>query len=81
MGDETHMVTASKVPMLKQGEYEIWKMRMRQYIRMIDYKMWEVILNGNKSTVTVDGKEVEIKGKEADDQKKLEIKAHSILLM
>ena len=81
MGDETHMVTASKVPMLKQGEYEIWKMRVRQYIRMIDYKMWDIILKGNQSTVIVDGKEVPVKGKEAEDQKKLEIKAHSILMM
>ena len=39
---------------------------------MIDYKMWDAILKGTQTTVTVDGKVVEIKGKEADDLKKLE---------
>ncbi|GJW25448.1 putative ribonuclease H-like domain-containing protein [Tanacetum coccineum] len=40
------MVAASKVPMLKPGEYEIWGMRIEQYIQMIDYALWEVIENG-----------------------------------
>ncbi|GJZ51974.1 hypothetical protein Tco_0606489 [Tanacetum coccineum] len=44
--DSAHMVTASKVPMLKPGEYEIWRMRIEQYIQMIDYALWEVIENG-----------------------------------
>ncbi|GJS98330.1 hypothetical protein Tco_0819500 [Tanacetum coccineum] len=44
--DSTHMVAASKVPMLKPGEYEIWRMRIEQYIQMIDYALWEVIENG-----------------------------------
>ncbi|GJZ16033.1 MAK10-like protein [Tanacetum coccineum] len=44
--DYAYMVAASKVPMLKPGEYEIWKMRIEQYIQMIDYALWEVIENG-----------------------------------
>nr|GEX43554.1 hypothetical protein [Tanacetum cinerariifolium] len=40
------MVAASKVPMLKAGEFEIWRMRIEQYIQMIDYALWEVIENG-----------------------------------
>ncbi|GKC78106.1 ribonuclease H-like domain-containing protein [Tanacetum coccineum] len=40
------MVAASKVSMLKPGEYEIWRMRIEQYIQMIDYALWEVIKNG-----------------------------------
>ncbi|GJW74502.1 hypothetical protein Tco_0133872 [Tanacetum coccineum] len=44
--DSTHMVAASKVPMLKLGEYEIWRMRIKHYIQMIDYALWEVIKNG-----------------------------------
>ncbi|GJS96326.1 hypothetical protein Tco_0803294 [Tanacetum coccineum] len=43
--DSVHMVAASKVPMLKPGEYELWRMRMEQYIQMIDYSLWEVIEN------------------------------------
>ncbi|GJR10006.1 hypothetical protein Tco_0792658 [Tanacetum coccineum] len=44
--DSAHIVVASKVPMLKLGEYEIWRMRIEQYIQMIDYALWEVIEHG-----------------------------------
>ncbi|GJV45035.1 ribonuclease H-like domain-containing protein [Tanacetum coccineum] len=44
--DSAHMVAASKVPMLKPGEFELWRMRIKQYIQMIDYALWEVIENG-----------------------------------
>ncbi|GKC85478.1 hypothetical protein Tco_1141195, partial [Tanacetum coccineum] len=50
--DSVHMVVASKVRMLKLGEYELWRMRMEQYIQMIDYSLWEVIKNGNASRIT-----------------------------
>ncbi|GJW45102.1 hypothetical protein Tco_0073901 [Tanacetum coccineum] len=43
--DSVHMVVASKVPMLKPGDYELWRIRMEQYIQMIDYFLWEVIEN------------------------------------
>nr|GEX68458.1 ribonuclease H-like domain-containing protein [Tanacetum cinerariifolium] len=43
------MVAASKVPMLKLGEYELWRMRVEQYIQMVDYSLWEVIENDAKS--------------------------------
>ncbi|GJY11041.1 hypothetical protein Tco_0379226 [Tanacetum coccineum] len=44
--DSTHIVATSKVPMLKPGEFELWRMRIEQYIQMIDYALWEVIENG-----------------------------------
>ncbi|GKE73336.1 hypothetical protein Tco_1535377 [Tanacetum coccineum] len=44
--DSAHMVAASKVPMLKPGECEIYRMRIEQCIQMIDYALWEVIENG-----------------------------------
>ncbi|GJX06494.1 zinc finger, CCHC-type containing protein [Tanacetum coccineum] len=37
--DSAHMVAASKVPMLKPGEFELWRMRIEQYIQMIDYAL------------------------------------------
>nr|GEX73452.1 retrovirus-related Pol polyprotein from transposon TNT 1-94 [Tanacetum cinerariifolium] len=40
------MVVASKVPMLKPGEFEIWRIRIEQCIQMIDYALWEVLENG-----------------------------------
>ncbi|GJZ37775.1 hypothetical protein Tco_0583966 [Tanacetum coccineum] len=39
--DYAHMVAASKVLMLKSGEFELWRMRIEQYIQMIDYALWE----------------------------------------
>ncbi|GJS07849.1 putative ribonuclease H-like domain-containing protein [Tanacetum coccineum] len=47
--DSVHMMAASKVPMLKPGEYELWRMRMEQYIQMVDYSLWEIIWNDAKS--------------------------------
>nr|GEV71371.1 hypothetical protein [Tanacetum cinerariifolium] len=50
--DSVHMVAASKVPMLKPGEYELWRIRMEQYIQMVDYSLWKVIKNGNAPPIT-----------------------------
>ncbi|GJS51415.1 hypothetical protein Tco_0624777 [Tanacetum coccineum] len=57
--DSAHMVVASKVPMLKHGEFELWRMRIEQYIQMIDYALWDVIENGNtaQKTTVVEGVE------------------------
>ncbi|GKB07434.1 hypothetical protein Tco_0835718 [Tanacetum coccineum] len=83
--DSAHMVAASKVPMLKQGEYDLWRMRMEQYIQMIDYSLWEVIENGNAPPITkvVDGVETIIAPTNTKEkaQKRLELKARSTLLM
>ncbi|GJZ19795.1 ribonuclease H-like domain-containing protein [Tanacetum coccineum] len=48
---------AFKVPILKPGEFEIWRMRIEQYIQMIDYALWYVIENGAtlQKTTTVEG--------------------------
>ncbi|GJU97091.1 putative ribonuclease H-like domain-containing protein [Tanacetum coccineum] len=79
------MVVASKVHMLKPGKYEIWRMRMEQYIQMIDYSLWEVIENGNAPPITkfVKGVETIIAPTTTKEkaQRRLELKARSILLM
>ncbi|GJV71362.1 ribonuclease H-like domain-containing protein [Tanacetum coccineum] len=83
--DSVHMVVASKVPMLKPGEYELWRMRMEQYIQMVDYALWEVIENGNTTpkTTLVEGVEKVIPPTTAEEkaQRRLELKARSTLLM
>ncbi|GJY34374.1 hypothetical protein Tco_0418843 [Tanacetum coccineum] len=83
--DSIHMVAASKVPMLKPGEYELWRMRMEQYIQMVDYSLWEVIENGNAPPITklVEGVETIIAPSTAEEkaQRRLELKARSTLLM
>ncbi|GJY87765.1 ribonuclease H-like domain-containing protein [Tanacetum coccineum] len=60
--DSAHMMAASKVPMLKPGEYEIWRMMIEQYIQMIDYALWEVIENGAtlQKTKTMEGVLIEM---------------------
>ncbi|GKD40387.1 retrovirus-related pol polyprotein from transposon TNT 1-94 [Tanacetum coccineum] len=79
------MVAASKVPILKPGEYELWRMRMEQYIQMIDYSLWEVIENGNAPPITkdVEGVETTIAPTTAEEkaERRLELKARSTLLM
>ncbi|GJT71980.1 uncharacterized mitochondrial protein-like protein [Tanacetum coccineum] len=83
--DSAHMVDASKVPMLKPGEYEIWRMRIEQYIQMIDYALWEVIENGvtlpKKTTVEGFVTEMPITTAEEKAQRRLEVKARSTLMM
>ena len=56
--DSAHMMAASKVPMLKPNEFEIWRMRIEQYIQMINYALREIIENGNslpKTTTSAEG--------------------------
>ncbi|GKC60776.1 hypothetical protein Tco_1088374 [Tanacetum coccineum] len=81
----THVVAASNVPMLKAREYDLWKMRMEQYIQMMDYCLWEVIENGNSPppSETVDGVVtiMPYTTKEEKAQRRAELKARSTLLM
>ncbi|GKB81267.1 putative ribonuclease H-like domain-containing protein [Tanacetum coccineum] len=83
--DSTHMVAASKVPMLKPGEYEIWRIRIEQYIQMIDYALWEVIENGATlpKTTIVEGVMTMMPITTADEkaQRRLEVKARTTLMM
>ncbi|GJU99009.1 putative ribonuclease H-like domain-containing protein [Tanacetum coccineum] len=83
--DSAHMVAASKVRMLKPGEFELWRMRIEQYIQMIDYALWEVIYNGATlpKIVVVEGVEKVMPITSAEDkgQRRLEVKARSTLIM
>ncbi|GKE33201.1 hypothetical protein Tco_1452523 [Tanacetum coccineum] len=83
--DSVHIMTALKVPMLKPGEYELWRMRMKQYIQLIDYSLWEGIENGNAPPIKklVEGVETIIAPSTAEEkaQKRLELKARRTLLM
>ncbi|GJT36257.1 hypothetical protein Tco_0926676 [Tanacetum coccineum] len=83
--DSTHIVAASKVPILKPGEYELWRMRMEQYIQMIDYCLSEVIENVNSAPKTklIEGVKTVIAPTSAEEkaQMRLEMKARSTLLM
>ncbi|KAJ9538414.1 hypothetical protein OSB04_031147 [Centaurea solstitialis] len=44
--DTQETVLVSKVPMVKPNEFDMWKIRIRQYMLLTDYGMWEVVENG-----------------------------------
>ncbi|GKB75599.1 hypothetical protein Tco_0942494 [Tanacetum coccineum] len=83
--------TTAKLPLLKQGEYDMWKLRIQQYFQVQDYAPWDVIENGNsfklaaQTTTNDDGSSTTIipcplKSNEKT-QKKNDVKARSMLLM
>ncbi|GJS27989.1 ribonuclease H-like domain-containing protein [Tanacetum coccineum] len=45
--ETTQTVSALKLPVLKIGEYDLWSMRMEQYLTFTDHALWEVIVNGD----------------------------------
>ncbi|GKC48791.1 uncharacterized mitochondrial protein-like protein [Tanacetum coccineum] len=71
--------------MLKAREYDLWKMRMEQYIQMMDYCLWEVIENGNSPPPSKTVDEVvtilPYTTEQEKAQKRAELKARSTLLM
>ncbi|GJR63506.1 putative ribonuclease H-like domain-containing protein [Tanacetum coccineum] len=82
---DTQYTQTIKLPILQPGEYDLWKMRMEQYLQCIDYTLWEIVENGNAPIVTkiVDGKKTvipptSVKGKV---QRKAKLKPRSTLLM
>ncbi|GJW78740.1 hypothetical protein Tco_0140422 [Tanacetum coccineum] len=59
---ETAQTNATeKFPIIKQGEYEMWRLRIEQYFQVQDYALWDVIENSNsfkptvQTTTNVDG--------------------------
>ncbi|GJY12308.1 putative ribonuclease H-like domain-containing protein [Tanacetum coccineum] len=89
--ETTQTNAAAKLPLLKQGEYEMWRLRIEQYFQIQDYALWDVIENGNsfkptaRTTTNADGTSTSmIPGAvttEEKTQKKNDVKARSMLLM
>ncbi|GJV70683.1 retrovirus-related pol polyprotein from transposon TNT 1-94 [Tanacetum coccineum] len=83
--DSAHMVAASKVPMLKPSEFELWRMKIKQYIQMIDYALWEVIENNATlpKIQVVEGVTTVMPITSGEDkaQRRLEVKGRSTLMM
>ncbi|GKB24871.1 hypothetical protein Tco_0864272 [Tanacetum coccineum] len=71
--------------MLKPGEFKLWRIRIEQYIQMIDYALWEVIKNGATlpKTQVVEGVTTVMPITSAEDKatRRLEVKARSTLTM
>ncbi|KAI3734360.1 hypothetical protein L6452_13828 [Arctium lappa] len=80
---ESNSTLVSKVPMLKPSEFDMWKIRIRQYILLTDYSMWDIIENGPSEAGKIgpDGKRPPPK---TDGERKIrqtEMKALSTLLL
>ncbi|GKE32249.1 hypothetical protein Tco_1451571, partial [Tanacetum coccineum] len=81
----------AKLPLLNQGDYDMWRLRIEQYIQLQDYALWEVIEDDNsfkpvaRTTTNADGTSTStipgaVTAKEKI-QKKIDVKAKSILMM
>ncbi|GJY01972.1 putative ribonuclease H-like domain-containing protein [Tanacetum coccineum] len=89
--ETAQLTTTAKLPTLKQGEYDMWRLRIEQYFQVKDYALWDVIENGNSFKPTAktttndnDTSTTLIPGlvtTEEKVQKKNDIKARSMLLM
>nr|GEU30630.1 hypothetical protein [Tanacetum cinerariifolium] len=79
-------VSALKLPMPKIGDYDLWSMRMEQYLTHTDYALWEVIVNGDAPAViasVISGAEAVIPPKTTEQKiaRRNELKAKSTQLL
>ncbi|GJS91647.1 hypothetical protein Tco_0774283 [Tanacetum coccineum] len=79
----TQTVSTLKLPILKTGDYDLWSMRMEQYLTHTDYALWEVIMNGDAPAVASASAEGPIPPKTTKQKlaRKNELKAKSTLLL
>ncbi|GJZ58497.1 hypothetical protein Tco_0613991 [Tanacetum coccineum] len=84
--ETTQTVSTLKLPILKIGDYDLWSMRMKQYLTHTYYALWEVIVNGDAPAVVASastGAEGPIPPKTTEQKlaRKNELKAKSTLLL
>nr|GEU76686.1 hypothetical protein [Tanacetum cinerariifolium] len=79
----TQNISSLKLTLLKTGDYDLWSMRMEQYLTHTDYALWEVIINGDSSVPEPPavGTVVPPKTEAQKLSRKNELKAKSILLL
>nr|GEV26665.1 putative ribonuclease H-like domain-containing protein [Tanacetum cinerariifolium] len=46
------VIFVAKLPILNPNEFDLWKIRIKQYFLMTGYSLWEVILNGDSPVPT-----------------------------
>ncbi|GJY08456.1 ribonuclease H-like domain-containing protein [Tanacetum coccineum] len=84
--ETTQTVSALKLPVLKTGEYDLWSMRMEQYLTFTNHALWEVIVNGDSVSPIASasaGAEGPIPPKTVEQKlaRKNELKAKSTLML
>ncbi|GKB75507.1 hypothetical protein Tco_0942402 [Tanacetum coccineum] len=58
--ESTQNNSLAKLPLLKQGEYDTWRLRIESYIQLQDYTLWEIIEEGHCSTNDVNTANVHV---------------------
>ena len=48
-------ITTLRIPIIKKGEYDLWCMKIRQYIAITDNILWDIITNGDQKVVETVG--------------------------
>nr|GEW10213.1 ribonuclease H-like domain-containing protein [Tanacetum cinerariifolium] len=82
--ETTQTVSSLKLPVLKTEEYDLWSMRIEQYLTFADHALWEVIVNGDSvSSVASASVEGHIRLKTAKQKlaRKNKLKAKSTLML
>ncbi|GJZ28552.1 hypothetical protein Tco_0573199 [Tanacetum coccineum] len=81
--ETTQTVSALKLLVLKTRDYDLWSMRMEQYLTHTDYALWEVIVNGDAPAIASASTEGPIPPKTTEQKlaRKNELKAKSTLLL
>ncbi|GKB10620.1 hypothetical protein Tco_0844543 [Tanacetum coccineum] len=84
--ETTQTVSALKLPVLKTREYDLWSMRMEQYLTFTDHALYEVIVNGDSVSPVASastGVEGPIPPKTTEQKlaRKNELKAKSTLML
>ncbi|GJT51714.1 hypothetical protein Tco_0977871 [Tanacetum coccineum] len=81
----TQTVSTLKLLVLKTRDYDLWSMRMEQYLTHTNYALWEVIVNGDVPAIASAsaGTEGPIPPKTVEQKlaRKNELKAKSTLLL
>ncbi|KAI3692411.1 hypothetical protein L6452_32226 [Arctium lappa] len=83
MDSSSESVLVSKVPMLKPNEFDMWKIRIKQYILLTDFSMWDIIENGpsDGGKMDADGKRPPPKTDGERKMRQTEMKTLSTLLL
>ncbi|GJT37681.1 ribonuclease H-like domain-containing protein [Tanacetum coccineum] len=83
--ETTQTVSALKLPVLKTGEYDLWSMRMEQYLTFTDHALWELIVNGYLvsliASASASTEDIPPKTVEQKLARRNELKAKSTLLL
>ncbi|GJV88550.1 hypothetical protein Tco_1532488 [Tanacetum coccineum] len=84
--ETSQTVSALKLLVLKTREYDLWSMRMEQYLSFTDHALWEVIVNGDSVSLVASASTsaegpIPLKTAEQKLARKNELKAKSTLML